>query len=399
MSINEVIKKDDNYFMKTFGKRIPVYFTHGKDVYLYDQDGKEYTDFLAGIAVNSLGYSDEGFKKVLHDCVDSFLHVSNYFYDEPQAELAEMLCKNTGYDRVFFSNSGAEANEAALKIAKKYHFDKGEERNHFVALKNSFHGRTIATLTATGQEKFHVPFAPLPYTFTYVDANDTPALKDAITSKTAGVIFEVVQGEGGVIPLEKEFVDEIFALCEKFDCVTICDEVQSGMGRCGALLAQDTLGVKADVTTLAKAIGNGIPIGAVMVKGKTSDVLNPGDHGSTFGGNHLACSAALYVVTKLTQTDIIKEAKNTGDYFISRLKELKDKFPCIKDVRGKGLLLGAEFDSSKNAADVKHDLFEKGFLACTAGQNTLRFLPPLIIRKENIDKLITALEEILNCQD
>lgn len=400
MDIKEIAKLDEQYFFNVFGKRLPAYMEKGEGVYLYDNTGKKYVDFLAGIAVNSLGYSDEGFKEVLHKQVDNLLHSSNYFYSEMQAKLAKVLCENAGYKRAFFANSGAEANECALKIAKKYFYNKGQERHHFVALKQSFHGRTIASLTATGQEKFHTPFLPmLPYQFTYVEANDADAVKNAITDKTAGVIYEYVQGEGGVIPLTREFVNAIHETCQKTGTIIIADEVQTGMGRCGSLLAQDLYGVKANVVTLAKALGNGVPIGAVLADEKVCDVFKPGDHGSTFGGNHLACAAGLYVATKLTTTDIIKNAAKTGEYFKEKLLALKNKVKCIKEVRGKGLLLAAELDESVSAAQIKHALFDEGFLICTAGKNALRFLPPLIIEPKHIDMLISKMEDLLKCQD
>ncbi|MEI6101939.1 MAG: aminotransferase class III-fold pyridoxal phosphate-dependent enzyme, partial [Eubacteriales bacterium] len=262
MNLEEIKQLDHQYFLQVYGERLPVCFVRGEDVFLYDTAGKKYIDFLAGIAVNSLGYSDEGFKAALHHQVEHLIHISNYYYVEPQAQLAGILAKSTGYDRVFFQNSGSEAIECAIKMAKKYHFNKGENRTHFVTLQNSFHGRTLAALTATGQDKFHVPFAPLPYSFSYVQPDDFDTLEREITTKTAGVLFEFVQGEGGVKPLSHAYLKKLQEAAKKSGAILIADEVQTGMGRTGKLLAQMHYpDIQPDITCIAKALGNGVPIG------------------------------------------------------------------------------------------------------------------------------------------
>lgn len=397
MDLEKVKQLDGEYFLQVYGERYPVCFVRGEDVFLYDTEGRQYIDFLAGIAVSSLGYSDAGFKTTLKNQIDNLIHISNYFYVEPQAQLAEILCQSTGYDRVFFQNSGTESIECAIKMAKKYHYNKGEARTHFVTLQNSFHGRTLAALSATGQEKFHTPFAPLPYSFTYVQPGDTDALEKAVTSKTAGVLFEYVQGEGGVLPLKAAYLHKLQEVCRKTGALLIADEVQTGMGRTGKLLAQMHYPeTRPDITVLAKALGNGVPIGAVLARQDAADAFSKGDHGTTFGGNPLACAAALYVTTKLAQTDLIEKSAEIGYYFINQLKELARKKPdSIRDVRGLGLMLGLELVWPLTAGDVLKKLLSRGFVVGTAGNNTLRLVPPLVVQKSHIDALISALEEIL----
>jgi len=395
MTLDEIKKLDQEYFLPVFGERMPVCFTHGEGVYLYDLDGKKYTDFLSGIAVNALGYADEGFKKVLKKQVDQLLHVSNYFYIEPQAKLARTLCKRTGYSKVFFGNSGAEANECAIKIAKKYAFDKGSKSAKFVSLNGSFHGRTVATLTATGQEKFHTPFEPGTFSYQYVEPADIEAVKAAVDAETCGVLLEVIQGEGGVFPLEIEYVREVRRLCDEQDVLLIIDEVQTGMGRTGKFLAQEWYGVKADIVTLAKALGGGVPIGACLVNEKAAAAFGPGDHGSTFGGNYLACAAGQYMVDAVDDT-MLGKISRTGEYFMRKLKDLQQKYPgAITDVRGKGLLLAAQLSNGYDPMLFKKRLLDKGFVIATAGRNCLRFLPPYLIEEKHVDALIGALDGLL----
>lgn len=397
MDLEKIKQLDGKYFLQVYGERSPVCFVRGEDVFLYDTKGKQYLDFLAGIAVSSLGYSDQGFKTALKTQIDKLIHISNYFYVEPQAQLAEILCQSTGYDRVFFQNSGSEAIECAIKMAKKYHYNKGQDRTHFVTLQNSFHGRTLAALSATGQDKFHTPFAPLTYSFTYVQPEDTDALAAAVTSKTAGVLFEFVQGEGGVLPLSAEYLQKLQEVCRKSGALMIADEVQTGMGRTGKLLAQMHYPeIKPDITVLAKALGNGVPIGAVLARQDAADAFSKGDHGTTFGGNPFACAAGLYVTQKMAKTDLIEKSAEIGYYFINQLKELARKKPgSIRDVRGLGLMLGLELISPLAAGDVLKKLLSCGIVVGTAGNNTLRLVPPLVIQKHHIDTLISALEEIL----
>ncbi|MEG2882179.1 MAG: aspartate aminotransferase family protein [Christensenella sp.] len=394
MTYNELKSIDSKYFMKVFGTRLPAVFTGGTGAVLTDTDQKEYIDFLAGIAVNCLGYSNDGFKSALKKQIDSVIHTCNYFYNEPQTRLAQLLCEKTGFDRVFFANSGAEANECALKLAKKYAYDNNKASDRFVALKQSFHGRTLATLSATGQDKFHEPFRPMVYDFTTIDANDLTAAKAAVTPDKCGVIVEVIQGESGVIPLTKEFLALLRALCTEYDVPLIIDEVQTGMGRTGKLLAQEHYDVKADITTLAKALGNGVPIGACLASEKISGAFSIGDHGSTFGGNPLACAAGLYV-TEAIDEKLLCSIESIGNYFIEKLRALMAEHPdIITDVRGKGLLLGAELSNKADAHTLQRLLLSMGFIVGTAGANTLRFAPPYVITKKQIDLLTDALHEI-----
>jgi len=395
MTYDELKKLDSEYYMKTFGTRLPVVFTGGSGAVLTDEGGKEYIDFLAGIAVNCLGYSDAGFEAALKNQMNTgVIHTCNYFYNEPQTRLAQLLCEKIGCDRVFFGNSGAEANECALKLAKKYAYGKGKNSSRFVALRKSFHGRTLLTLSATGQEKFHEPFRPTAYDFTYIDANDMNAAKSAVTADKCGVILEVIQGESGVLPLREEFVSLIRALCTEADVPLIIDEVQTGMGRTGRLLAQEHYGIRADIITLAKALGNGLPIGACLASGSFADAFGPGDHGSTFGGNPLACAAGLYVTEKI-DGQMLSHVGNMGAYFQSQLELLMEKHPeIIVDVRGKGLLLGAELSEKADAHAVQRTLLKDGFVIGTAGVNTLRFAPPYIITQKQIDLLIETLDRL-----
>ncbi len=391
----DIANLDEKYFMQVFGKRLPVCFTKGEDVYLFDTDGKKYTDFLSGIAVSCLGYSDEGYKAALKTCIDNLMHTSNYFYIEQQAKLAQILCKATGMDNVFFQNSGAEAVEGALKLARKYHYNNGDERREIITIKGSFHGRTLATLAATGQGKFHKAFKPLIDTFTYVSPNDIEELTSAISKRTAAVMIEPILGEGGLLPISSEYYKAVRSLCDKYDTLMIADEIQTGCGRTGQFLASPALGAMPDVVILAKALGNGFPIGAFLARGKAATALKAGDHGSTFGGNHLACTAAYYVVNKLTTTDMMSQVTDTGAYFKQQLTDLCQEFSCIQEVRGKGLMLGIDLDKSILAKDVLKKLLDMGFITATAGANMLRFLPPYTIKTQHIDKLIAALKQAL----
>lgn len=395
MNVNDITKLDEQYFTPVFGKRLPVCFDKGEDVYLFDTDGKRYTDFLSGIAVCCLGYSDHGYKAALKNTIDSLMHTSNYFYIEQQAKLAKLLCEQTGMDKVFFGNSGAEAVEGAIKLARKYHFSNGNTRNEIITMKGSFHGRTLATLAATGQEKFHVAYTPLMESFTYVTPNDIAELEASVSDKTAAIIIEPIKGEGGIIPMTAEYFQAVRSVCDKHGALMIADEIQTGMGRTGEFLASTTLGAIPDVVVLAKSLGNGFPIGAFLAKGKAAKALAAGDHGSTFGGNHLACAAAYYVTKKLATTDLMQHAAEMGSYFIKKLESLKTSQSCILEVRGKGLMIGVDLDESVCALDIKMNLLAKGFITATAGKNVLRFLPPYVIQKHHIDSLIDVLDEIL----
>ena len=394
MKLEEIISLENKYYSPVFA-RIPVCFVRGEDATLFDSEGKQYADFLSGIATCCLGYSDAGFKQALHSAVDKLLHTSNIFYIEAQAKAAQLLCEATGMDNVFFSNSGAEAVEGALKLARKYHYAAGKPRAQYVTLQGSFHGRTLATLAATGQEKFHEPYKPLVPSFAYAPPNDIAALEALVTDETAAVIAEPVIGEGGILPLTSEYWQAIRCVCDTHGALMIADEIQTGMGRTGEFIASPALGALPDVLILAKSLGNGVPVGAFLARGKAAQAFSAGDHGSTFAGNHLASAAALYVTEKLKESDMLEQVRQKGAYFAEKLQAIKAVCSAVKEVRGRGLMLGIALDDAMSAKDVQKALLERGFVTATAGGNVVRFLPPYIIEEEQIDGLCATLEEIL----
>ena len=385
------IEKFDSHVMHTYG-RLPIVLEKGSSASAVDEDGKKYIDFGCGIGTNSLGYCDEKWADAVCAQVRSIQHTSNYFYTKVQADLAEKLCDTTGYKSVFFGNSGAEANECAIKIARKYSFDKyGKERTTIVTLVNSFHGRTVTTLSATGQDVFHNYFFPFTPGFVNTPANDIPALEKLIAEDKSicAVMFEFVQGEGGVNRLDNDFVKKIFELCQANDILTIADEVQSGMGRTGTVLASEQYGVKPDVTTLAKGIAGGIPMGACLAGEKCAEVLGKSMHGSTFGGNPIACAGANAVIDRLTSEGFLEEVVNKG-YYIS--KALLD-MDSVESVTGMGMMIGAVL-KDKDAHEVMEKAAEKGLLILTAKEK-IRLLPPLTISYEDIDKGLEILRSLL----
>jgi len=394
MKTQEIIALENQYYCPVFS-RIPLCFVRGEDVYLFDTEGKQYTDFLSGIATCCLGYSDEGFKAALNGAVDNLLHTSNIFYIEAQAKAAKLLCEATGMENVFFSNSGAEAVEGAMKLARKYHYGMKKPRAHYVTLQGSFHGRTLATLAATGQEKFHTPYKPLVPSFSYAPPNDIAALEALVTDETAAVIAEPIIGEGGVLPLTAEYWQAIRKICDRHGTLMIADEIQTGMGRTGEIIASPALGAMPDVIILAKSLGNGVPVGAFLARGAAAKAFTTGDHGSTFAGNHLASAAALYVTEKLTNSDLLANVKDMGAYFAEKLADIQAKYAAVKTVRGRGLMFGVVLDEAVAAKDVQKALLDKGFVTATAGGNVVRFLPPYVIQKKHIDSLCVVLEEIL----
>lgn len=379
--------------MNTF-TRYPIVFQHGEGCTLYDIDGNAYTDFLAGIAVNTLGYAHAGFtKSILYQCSE-LIHCSNLFYTQPQSELAHILVESSAADRVFFANSGAEANEGAIKLARMFFYKRGMHKYEIITASNSFHGRTLATLTATGQEKYHATMSPLPPGFITVPFNDIKAIESAITKNTCAIMIEPIQGEAGIIEANMDYMIKLHRLCKANNILLIFDEIQTGIGRTGKLFAYEHYGVEPDIFTLAKGLGGGIPIGAVLAKEDVAAAFEPGDHGTTFGGNALACSAGAFIVKTLLEEDgkLIEECAIKGDYFKDRLINLQYKFPdIVKDVRGKGLMLGLELYSGIEANDVVKSTLDMGLIINCTGDNTLRFVPPLIISTDEIDKLITAL--------
>jgi len=393
MKLQEIINLDKKYYMNTFGARLPVAFEYGKGCTLYDTDGKSYLDFLAGIAVNVLGYGHPTLTKALTEQIQKLLHCSSLFYIQPQAELAKMLVEYSCGDRVFICNTGAEANEGAIKLARKYFYAKGINKYEIITALNSFHGRTMATLAATGQEKYQKPYKPLPPGFKHVPLNDIDALKNSITDKTCAVMLETIQGEGGIIEVTPQYIEEVAKLCRNNNILLILDEVQTGIGRTGKLFSYQHYEIEPDIITLAKALGGGIPIGAIIAKEPVASAFEPGDHGTTFGGNPLACTAAITVLSTLMEENLIEQCETKGIYFKERLQQLSSKFTFITDVRGKGLMLGLELSDEISGKDVVKNMLNKGFIINVTGHNTLRFVPPLIITKGEIDQLIDALAE------
>ena len=380
---------DKNYIMNTYN-RYDLELVEGMGVNAYDLDGKEYIDLSAGIGVNSLGFCEMGWVASVTQQLCKLNHVSNLFYSQPDALLAKSLCERTGYDKVFFANSGAEANEGAIKLARKYSFDKyGEGRTKIITLVNSFHGRTMATLTATGQDVFHNYFFPFLGDFEYVAAGNVDAVKEMVgKGDVCAVMVELVQGEGGVVPLDKNFVKSVRKVCDDNDVLMIIDEVQTGVGRTGKFLAQEHFGVKADIITLAKGLGGGLPIGAVLAGEKCSSTLGFGAHGSTFGGNPIVCAGANYVLARLDK-DFLYEAEQKGEYFQEKLAEIDG----IEDVSGLGLMIGFKVEG-KTSADFVKEGIKRGLIMLTAKQK-VRLLPPLTITYDEIDKALAIIKSMV----
>ncbi|MBU4344488.1 MAG: acetylornithine transaminase [Desulfobacteraceae bacterium] len=390
--MNNIINRADKVIAKTYN-RFPIVITKGKGCTLWDDKGLAYTDFVAGIAVCNLGHAHPAVSKALSDQANTLFHVSNLYYTVPQVELASWLVDNSFADRVFFCNSGAEANEAAIKLARKYFNDKGDlHRNRIIAMEKSFHGRTMATLSATGQDRIKQGFDPLLEGFDFVPFNDIDALKSKIKPSTCAVIIEPVQGEGGVRCPDAEYLKDVRRLCDETGALLIFDEIQTGIGRTGKLFAYEHFGIEPDIMTLAKALANGLPIGAMLAKEHVAAAFGPGSHASTFGGTPVITAASLEVVRTLVRERVIDHCSQIGVYFKERLLWLKDRHDSITDVRGIGLLLGIKLKT--DGEPVVKKCMEKGFLINCIQGNILRFIPPLIIEKDEIDSLITCLDEI-----
>lgn len=387
------IDKFDGYVMHTYG-RYPLVADKGEGRTCIDENGKTYLDLGSGIGTNSLGFCDEKWADAVCAQVRSIQHTSNYYYTKVQADFAEKLCTSTGYSKVFFGNSGAEANECAIKIARKYSFDKyGKGRHTIITLVNSFHGRTLATLSATGQDVFHNYFFPFVEGFVYAEANNIDDLKSKLDGTVCAVMMEYVQGEGGVLALEKEYVDAVYELCAEQDILVIADEVQTGIGRTGKLLAGDHYGRKADITTLAKGLAGGVPIGACMTNEKCSTVLVPGTHGSTFGGNPIACAGGLAVLERVTSKGFLDEVNAKAELIRNRLSQCSE----VASVSGLGLMVGITL-KTKNAADVVKSALDKGLLILTA-KTKVRLLPPLTITEAELEKGIAILTGLLEAKN
>ncbi len=389
----EIQNKADTVIAKTY-TRFPIVITKGKGCTLWDSEKKAYTDFVAGIAVCNLGHSHPGISKALLSQADTLLHVSNLYYTIPQIELASLLVENSFADRVFFCNSGAEANEAAIKLARKYFSDMGKKQQYkIITMEKSFHGRTMATLSATGQNKIKKGFDPVLNGFEFVPFNDIKAIENKINSETCAVLMEPVQGEGGIRCPEPGYLEKVRKLCDEAGILLIFDEVQTGIGRTGKLFAYEHFDMRPDIMTLAKALANGLPIGAMLAKEDIAASFSAGAHASTFGGTPVITSAALEVLKIMIKEDIPAYCMETGEYFIEKLLELKAKHECIEDIRGFGLLLGMKI--KKDGTSIVNACMDKGFLINCIQGNILRFIPPLVITKEDIDSLITCLDEVL----
>ena len=386
---NKKIKELDNEnIMHTYG-RYDVCLTKGKGVYAYDDNGKKYIDVSSCIGVNCLGYCDDGWVKAVSEQAGTIQHISNYYYNKVAGVLAEKLTKATGLSKVFFGNSGAEANECAIKVARKYSFDKyGRGRDHIITLVNSFHGRTIATLSATGQDVFHNYFFPFVDGFDNAIANDIESLKNTITDKTCAVMLETVQGEGGVNILDSEYLQQVRKICDEKDILLIVDEVQTGVCRTGKLYGYMHSGIKPDVVTSAKGLGGGLPIGICMVNDKLKDVMGPSTHGTTFGSNPVVCAGANYIIDTVNTPEFIEEVNKKGTYFKEKLEKIKG----VKSVRQQGLMIGIEVEG--NAGDIAKKCTENGLLVITA-KTLLRMLPPLNIKYEEIDEALAILKKVM----
>jgi acetylornithine/N-succinyldiaminopimelate aminotransferase len=388
--------KDDTakYLMQTYNRQ-PISIVRGRGAKVYDLEGREYIDFVGGIAVNVLGHGHPDLVQAIQRQAAQLIHTSNLYYTEPQVKLARLLVEHSFADRVFFCNSGAEANEAAIKLARRYgHERHGAGRFEVITMKNSFHGRTLATLTATGQEKVQKGFEPLMPGFAYAPFNDFKTIESMVNWKTAAVMLEPIQAEGGVYVADRDFLRNLRELCTQRDVLLIFDEIQTGMGRTGTFFAHEQLGVKPDIMTLAKGLAGGVPIGACLAKESVAAAFTPGSHASTFGGNPLACTAALAVCRVLLEGKVLDQARRMGEYLAKGLADCKDRHRIVKDVRGLGLLQGMELEADARA--VVADALARGVLINAATERVLRFVPPLVVTQSEVDKLIDLLGILLN---
>lgn len=371
---------------------LPVNLIKGDGVYLIDDNNKKYLDFTSGIGVNSLGYNNSKWVDAITNSASTLQHISNIFLNQTTLKLAEKLIEISDFNKVFFCNSGAEANEGAIKLARKYSFDKyGLNRNKILTLKKSFHGRTLAALTATGQDKFHNYYFPFPDGFDYFEPNDINDFYSKLDSSVCAIMMEAIQGEGGVNTLNSNFVKEVYKICKEKDIILIFDEVQCGIARTGKLFGYEHFNVKPDIVTVAKGLGAGLPIGGFLCNEKLSETFNYGDHGTTFGGNPVVCSGALVVLDELCNKDSFKYIESKGNYLMELLKNIDS--PLIKDIRGMGLMIGIELGISPS--DIQKKALDKGLLVLTAGKDVVRLLPPLVISEKEIEEGVKILEDIL----
>ena len=391
MNFSEIKALDESYVIQTYGRN-QLAIDHGKGATLYSTDGKEYIDFTSGIGVTSLGYGNEAWSKAVYEQALKLSHISNLFYTEPYAKLAGKLVPAAGMAAAFFGNSGAEANEGMIKVARKYSFEKyGKGRSTIITLNHSFHGRTITTLEATGQDHYHNYFFPFTEGFRYADANDMDSLLAVAGDDVCGVMLEMIQGEGGVNPLNADYVQAVAKLCQEKDWLILVDEVQTGIGRTGSLFAFQQFGIQPDVVSFAKGIAGGLPFGGFLVNEKCRTVLRAGDHGSTFGGNPVSAAGANVVLDTLTP-EFLEEVKAKGDYLRAGIAAINS--PYVDGIRGMGLMIGIGVKGMTHA-ELKNKLMDKGLLALTAGSDTLRLLPPLVITKEEMDKGLAIMAEVM----
>jgi acetylornithine aminotransferase len=394
MPTEELKQGAEQFLMGTYTRQ-PISIVRGRGAKVFDLEGREYLDFVGGIAVNILGHGHPDLIAAIQRQAAQLIHTSNLYYTEPQVKLAEMLVDHSFADKVFFCNSGAEANEAAIKLARRYsHTKYGAGRFEIVTMKNSFHGRTMATLTATGQEKVQKGYEPLVPGFSYVTFNSLGELQEAVSEKTAAVLLEPIQGEGGVHVVDRAYLAAVRELCTEKDILLIFDEVQTGMGRTGTLFAYEQLGVEPDIMTLAKGLGGGVPIGACLAKEVVAKAFVPGSHASTFGGNPLACAAGLAVCRVLLEGRVLDQARRMGDYLAKGLSDCKDRHRAVRDVRGLGLLQGMECDI--DAKTIVNECLRRGILINATGDHVIRLVPPLVISQTEIDRLVETLSQIFN---
>lgn len=395
MEMNNYMEQSESYVLHTYN-RFPIVLEKGEGVHLYDTDGKEYLDFAAGIAVFALGYGNKAYNQALKDQVDKLIHTSNLYYNVPMGEAAEKLVKASGMNKVFFTNSGTEAIEGAIKVARKYAYLKDGCTDHeIIAMEHSFHGRSLGALSVTGNAHYQEPFKPLIGGIRFAKFNDLESVKAQITDKTCAIIMETVQGEGGIYPAEKAFLEGVRALCDEKDILLILDEIQCGMGRTGSMFAWQDYGVEPDVMTCAKALGCGIPVGAFVLNKKTAErSLVPGDHGTTYGGNPLACYAVSTVFDLFESEHIVEHVRRVAPYLERKLEEVAEAFECVEKRRGKGFMQGLVI-KGKPVGEVVNKAIENGLLVISAGSDVLRLVPPLVITEGDIDEMIEKLKKSL----
>lgn len=394
MNTKQIIEEAESNLIHTYN-RYQIVLDKGDGVRLYDTDGKEYLDFGSGIAVFALGYNNKEYNDALKAQIDKLIHTSNYFYNEPAAKAAKALTSASGMDRVFFTNSGTEAVEGAIKLAKKYAYLKDGSTDHeIIAMEHSFHGRSMGALAVTGNKHYQEAFGPMIPGIRFAQFNNLDSVKELVNDKTCAIIFETIQGEGGVYPAKKEFIEGVRKLCDEKGILLILDEIQCGMGRSGSMFAYQQYGVKPDIVTSAKALGCGVPIGAFMATEQVAKALVPGDHGTTYGGNPLACAAAVEVFRLFDKLNVTDNVKNVGKYLETQLKSLVEKYDIVKAQRGIGLIQGIEL--TVNPKDVIAKCLDNGLILFSAGTNVIRFVPPLVITRDDVDQMMVRLKKVLD---